>query len=199
MADGEDTELAGREAVRVHFVNRLRTSGLIPRRGMTAAQQDEVLARLVDFLAYLSVPSLITLADEVLQAAGGKARNEWPSEVSIRSMAEGKQRRPFERAPIVTSWLASVEGPLAEARGDLAQLYRWLRVHRRPVMAYDLREVARQRDEDARRLHQMEQWPHMVTDADRRWAEALAADLQAAQQIVDRGRAARAAKLGDAA
>lgn len=199
---GEDQQITGKDAVRLHFVQRLAGSGLKLAREVTEAKHAETMRRLVDFLAYLSVPSLEALADQVLQAATGKNRDTWPSELLIRQMAEALEPRPFDMAPIVTSWIASIEGPKAEAGGYLVQLFRHLRSHKRPILPYDLTVIRRQGQEDDRRAAVIRDRikDGVASEDDRRWLASLADDLARAQAIVDQGRAARAAKMnGEAA
>lgn len=197
MSEEHNHEATGREAVRLHFVQRLAGSGLKPAKGLTEAQHAEAQKKLVEFLSYLSVPSLVTLADQVLTVAGGKGRDSWPSELVIRQMAEGLEKRPVIMAPIVTSWLASIEGPKAEAGGYLAQLFRHLRTHPRPVMSYDLTQIRQQAADDRRReaVIQSRAEAGLTSEDDLRWRADLAEDLRQAREIIDRAARARAEKL----
>ncbi|GGE26682.1 hypothetical protein SAMN05421774_11241 [Gemmobacter megaterium] len=204
-------EATGREAVRELFVQRLATSGLQRGKGangkpMTEAEHEALMQRLVTHLAYLSRPSLVALADEVLRAAGGPKRNVWPSEVLIRQMAAGKEDRPPAIPDIVRSWLASVAGPRAEASGYLVQLYRHLIAHPRPVMPHDLTLCQRQAVEDRSMRDRVQERIALgvASDADRAWLRRLVDDEAAAREIVARGDQARAARAqaasqGDAA
>lgn len=194
MDDRDGLAEAGRETVRQRFIARLATSGLKPHGKLTEAQQAEVGKRLVKFLAYLSVPSLDTLADQVLSVAGGKGRDAWPSELVVRQMAEALERRPFEQAPIVADWLSSVEGDRAEAGGYLVQLYRHLRDNPRPPLPYDMTLIKQRAAEDRRREALILEREHLAVEADRVWRMEMAEDLRRAQEIVDRGRARRAQK-----
>ena len=199
---GGEQEITGRDAVRLHFVQRLAGAGLRLAKDVTDAKHADTMRRLVEFLAYLSVPSLEALADQVMQSATGKSRDVWPSELVIRQMAEALERRPFEQAPIVTSWLASIEGPKAEAGGYLVQLFRHLRAHRRPILPYDLTTIRAQAGDDARRAAVIRdrEKDGVAGEDDRRWLAEMADDRAQAQAIVDRGTAARAEKMkGEAA
>lgn len=201
MTKDETThDTAGRDAVRRLFVDRLETSGL--QRGkaggkvMTEDQHAAMLKRLVDFLAYLDPASLEALAEEVLESATGPRKNQWPTELLVRQMAEGKERRPRELAPIVTSWLASIEGPKAEAGGYLVQLYRHLRKHRRPVLSYDLTQIKREAESDQSALMRIRERFDIGSAGaeDRAWLASWIEDEARARAIIDLARAQRAAK-----
>ncbi|WP_051294444.1 hypothetical protein [Gemmobacter nectariphilus] len=205
-AGTDTTDAAGRDAVRELFVQRLATSGLQRGKGangkqMTEAEHDALMQRLVAHLAYLTRPSLMQLAEDVLQAAGGPKRNIWPSEVMIRQMAAGKEARPPAIPDIARSWLASVAGPRAQASGYLVQLYRHLIKHPRPVLAYDLTLCQQQAAEDRRTRERVLERIELGTasDADRTWLRRLVDDEAAAREIVARGEQARAARAEAAA
>lgn len=202
MSDGETThDAAGRDVVRRIFIDRLEASGLRRGKGqggkvLTDEQHSAMLKRLVDFLSYLAPASLEALADEVLDSATGPNRNLWPTELLIRQMAEAKERRPREMAPIVTSWLASVEGPRAEAGGYLVQLYRHLRKHSRPVLPYDLTQIRRDAETDQRRLRLIRERIDLdlAGSEDRAWLADWVEDEGRARAIIDKARAQRAKK-----
>ena len=192
----QDEVLTGRAAVRAHLVERLVAAGLRRAKGATEAEHARMLADLVDDLAWLSVPSLLALADQIMACAAGPKHDQWPSGLVVRQMAQALEPRPFEQAPIVTSWLASVQGPKAEAGGYLVQLYRCLRTIKRPVLPWDLKGVQDQAVEDRRRLVLIRERRAIGDDRpeDRAWAAAYAEDERLAQAIVDRGNAHRSAK-----
>lgn len=199
-SDSDDEEgaedAAGRAAVRQHLLHRLDVAGLRRGKGLTEADHAEMCRHLVEHLAYLSVPSLVTLADQVLADARGPKRDQWPPEVTIRQMAEALERRPVTDRPIVRSWLASVEGPRAEAGGYLVALFRALRKLGRPIMVYDLRAVQAEAVEDHRRRAMIAERRRAGDDRaeDRAWLSAWVEDERVAREIVDRGNRARAAK-----
>jgi hypothetical protein len=128
---GAEVEAEGRRAVREVLVTRLDGAGMMRRKGVTEAEHREWVGRLVDRLAYMSRANLAVLADHLLVLGEGKLRAEWPREVTILGWAEGLQARPIEDAPIVQSWLRSVEGPVAVAGGFEVELLRFLRKARR--------------------------------------------------------------------
>lgn len=202
MSEGETThDTAGRDVVRSLFVDRLETSGLQRGKGqggklLTEEQHAAMLKRLVGFLSYLSPASLEALAEEVLDSATGPKRNLWPSELVIRQIAEAKEKRPREMHPIVTSWLASIEGPKAEAGGYLVQLFRHLRKHPRPVLAYDLTQIRREAESDRRRLSLVRERVELglAGSEDQAWLAEFVEDESVAQGIIDKARVHRAKK-----
>ena len=187
--------MSNRERVRVLFVERIASSGVKPFGKQTVAQHIETLKKLGDYASHLSEQSLDALSDEVLGAAAA-ARGVCPSELAIRMMVDGKEPRPFEMAPIVTSWLASIEGPQAEAGGYLAQLYRHLRDHPRPVLVHDLTLVKKKAADDRQREAMVRERIERgrATDEERRWLSALVEDLRRARAIVEAGEIARREK-----
>lgn len=202
MADeGETTEHgeAGRALVRRLLIERLQNAGLVRARRQSEKALADSIAHLVATLDHMTAENLHTLADVVLDhaASAGAAKGQWPAEVLILSWAKALQPRPFEMQRIVTSWLASVEGPVAEAGGYLVQLYRFLRWYRRPPLAYDLavtiRDAAR---EDNSRLtliaHRIACGVAVAAD-DLAWHEAYLRDEMQARSYVDQGRSRRAA------
>lgn len=195
------SSMSNRERARALFVDRLSSSGVRPYGKQTVAQHVETLKKLGDYASHLSEQSLDALADEVLVAAA-QAKGVCPSELAIRMMVDGKEPRPFEMAPIVTSWLASIEGPPADAGGYLAQLYRHLRNHPRPVMVHDLTAVKKQAAADRQREAVIrERAPRGgATEEELRWLSALVEDLRRARAIVEAGEIARREKhraMGD--
>lgn len=191
----EQASDSGRDRIR-RMLDRLDEAGLKRPRGMTLEAHRRLRQRLTDQLAYLSGENLDTLAELILDHAGGKQRDTWPSEVVIRQLARGLERPPVDEHRIVTSWLASVEGPVAEAGGWLVELYRWLRQHRRPPMAYDvarLQEEARA-NRRAAQLIAERIGRGSASEADRQWLEAYRRDARDAGAIVARGAQGRQQK-----
>lgn len=190
-------ELTGKEAVRVYVIQHLETAGLKkPKSCKTDSDFDAMKRRLVDFLAYLSEASLKALADQLLSYAVGKDRDLWLSEQIIRQMAEALERRPVEEAPIVTNWLASVEGPRALATGHAVEMLRHLRKKRSALMPYDRTMIAEdaERNRRQRQLISERQRDGIDRVEDRQWLAEYAADLRLVEALVARGDQARAEK-----
>lgn len=189
MTDCEQ-EQAGKAAARALLVDRLVGAGLRRQKGVTQAAHDVALDRLVGHFAYMTSPNLETLAEVVIDNA---TDGVWPSEALIRQFGEALQARPVSEARIISSWLASVEGPVAEAQGCLVELYRFLRRHRRPPLPMDKRKIAEEGADNARRRD-------LVADRiargvaqpdDRSWLAAWERDQREARGLVDQGRRSR--------
>lgn len=181
-------ELTGKDAVRELFMQRLDTAGLKrPKVCKTEADFEAMRRRLVEFLAYLSAPSIVTLADQVLMIADGKTRDQWPAEIYIRQMAEALERRPAEDAPIVKSWLASVEGPRALLAGHAVEMLRHLRKRLRPLMPHDRTLITQEAAENnrTRQLIAERQRHGIDRSEDRAWLSAYEADLREVHAIIE--------------
>lgn len=192
--------LAGRAAVRVHLLARVAEAGIKPAKGKTIAQQDAVLVRLIDLLSYMDPANLMTLAEHILDHAALHGLR-WPDELLVRQWAFGLQPRPVTEKRIVTSWLASIEGPAAQAAGYLTELYLWLRLHGRPPAPYDLR-IIRERAEEAERQKALltdRAERGVIQPHDRQWLEARLRADAVARAIVARGEAGRAMRAEAAA
>ena len=198
--DDQVQDEAGRALVRRLLVDRLAQAGLQRPVKLGEGGFAVMAEHLVGRLAYMSPANLETLADVILTHAATQVGpvKRWPAEVLVVGWAEGLQRRPFRQARIVSSWLTSIEGPQAQAAGYLTELYRWLRVHQRPPLAYDLNGRDGVRDKAAFNARQVElirdRMARDCCDAvDRAWLADYLRDAQEAADLVDKGRAARAA------
>lgn len=194
--EGPGAEESGRARVRRLLVGRVQEAGLVRARGVTAEAHQAAMGKLAEHLAYMSAENLQTLAEVVIDNAGGRSGNEWPAETLVRSWAQALQPAPPQRHRIVTSWLASVEGPKAEAAGHLVELYRFLLLRRVPPGPYDLRRITEEAAENARRrvLIRDRVARDCATDEDRRWlAEYLRHEAEARAVIED----ARARRAGE--
>lgn len=197
MSDHDDDE-AGKQAVRDLLIQPLTDAGLKRPKGLSVADHARAVAMLVRDLDHMSPENLRTLCDAVLRQATlpGAGQGCWPAAVMIIAWGHGLQVRPFRLHRLVTSWLASVEGPMAEAGGYLVQLLRFLRQHKRPPTKFDMAKVKEQAGEDNRHLSVVEDWVARGTAApsERDWLEAYLRDQQMARDFVDQGRARRVAE-----
>lgn len=198
--DAQATE--GKAAVRRLFVQRVEDAGLLPAKGVTPAAHGAMMARLVDYLSYMSPDNLMTLAELVMGNAEGAKGTLCPSELVIKGFAKSLQPRPLAEHRIVTSWLACIEGPKAEMGGYLVELMRWLRRHGRKPLGYDVRQMQQLAAENQRAMFliagRIERG--VATPEDHSFAQAYGDDLTRATEIVAAGRAARlAAEKGQAA
>lgn len=187
-----ETDHTQRQAVRVRLFDRLDEAGLARPRRLTAEAFDRQKVRLLDRLDHMSGENLDTLAELVIDAADGK-RPEWPSEKVILFLANSLQPRPFEQLRIVTSWLASIEGPTALAGGWLVELYRFLRRTGRPPSNFDEGNIRAEAAENRRKLVMISERRSRgaASASDLDWAEAWERDRAAAEAIVTRGEAKR--------
>ena len=204
MTDKAEQNDAGRGLVRRVFVEAVAQAGLSRPRGMTAGGFEAGLDRLITALDHMGADNLSTLAEAVVAHAAqatGQARGVWPAFVLVQSWAHGLQPRPFRLSRIVTSWLASVEGPVAAAGGYEVQLLRLLRRVQRPPLPADLADCKAQAGEDRRRLGLVADRlaRGVARDDDRAWHAAFLADQAQAAAFIDQGRAARAQSTGVAA
>ena len=195
VQDTPDTVSAAKARARVETVlmARLRAAGYRKPRGLAQADFDVGLAALADRLAYLTPDNLATLAEAIVDTA---ALPNWPAERWVLDMAATLQRPPVQHVRVIQSWLGSVEGPKAVARGDLVPLYRFLQRHKRPPVAYEMRKIAEAASADNHRLMIWHERLAIGTliEADRQALAHHDADLADALAIVDAGNAARAAK-----
>jgi hypothetical protein len=186
---------AGRALVRETLIKPLQASGLRRGKGQTEKALADSLEHLVGQLDHMTADNLHTLADVVLDkaAAPGPQQGVWPAEVLIRAWGHGLQPRQFRLHRIVTSWLASVEGPVAEAGGWLVPLFRFLRQHHRPPTPYDLTAIREQARADNRTLALIDDRIErgVVGEQDRAWRAAWLADQREARGYVERGRTGR--------
>jgi hypothetical protein len=197
MADSEhDTNLtpaAARARVENLLLSRLRAAGYRKPRGLAQGDFDLGQVALADRLAYLTPDNLETLAEAIVDTA---PLPNWPPERWVLDLARSLQAPPVKASRLLSSWLASVEGPKAVMRGDLLMLYRYLRDRHVPPTHWDRRKIA---DEAKAEDHRMLIWRErmargVITEADRAEMLRHEADLAEALALVDAGNAARAEK-----
>ncbi|ULB12766.1 hypothetical protein ORIO_23680 (plasmid) [Cereibacter azotoformans] len=181
------TKAEERARVKALVVDRLEQAGMVRRRGTAAAAHEAAMARLCEQLGYMGAENLMTLAEVLIDSA---ADGVWPSEVLIRQFARAIEEPPPAERRLVSSWLASVEGPKAEAGGHLVELYRWLLKHPRPPLAMDLREIRDQAQNNARRCELIRDRidREAASREDRDWLELYLRDRAQARALVDAGR-----------
>lgn len=192
-APGDDNGgLQGKEAVRVLLIERLLDAGFVRPRGVTAEVFERRKKHLIDQYAYMSPDNLMTLAETLIIKAdkGGI----WPSELVVRQFANSLQPPPPMQSRIVTSWLASIEGPKAVLRGDMVELYRYVRRHHAPPQGnYAVIKIAEEARDNARRrtIVQERLRDGVASDEDRRWLRDWEADQEAALALVRAGQEKR--------
>lgn len=203
MAEKGNGAMSGAKAedrarVKALVVDRLDQAGMVRKRGVAAAVHEAAMARLCEQLAYMSDDNLMTLAEALIDSAPDGV---WPAEVVIRQFARAIQEPPAAERRLVSSWLASVEGPKAEAGGHLVELYRWLLKHPRPPLAMDMREIHERAAENARRIELVRDRiaRETATQEDRDWLGQYLRDQDQARALVEAGRARKDVTEGDAA
>lgn len=140
-----------RAKVRRCFIDPLTRDGLLPAKGMTQEDHRAFLDKLADRLGYLEEALLVTLAELTLGWAEGPARNRWPGFVTIWNEATRLRQPPDNERHIMTTWLASIEGPVAREAGYLVELHSWLRKHGCPPSPYAMaKEILPEAAENAR-------------------------------------------------
>lgn len=190
MTEGqhEDDQRGGRQAVRELLLERLTDAGLRRRKGVSAEAQARSGEALAEHLAYLAPENLMTLAETLIDAA---TDGQMPSEWLIRSWAHALEAPPPADRRIVTSWLASIEGPNAEGGGYLVELYRWLMRNPRPPGPMDMRAIRETAAENNRNLVIIAERVQPSAE-ELAWREAYLRDQAAARRLVEAGRAKRA-------
>lgn len=199
-AGGAAVVAEGKAAVRQLFVQRVDEAGLVRMKGVTADAHARMIDRLVDKLSYLRTANLMVLAECVIDYsahAAGVGRGAWPAEVLVIGWAHGLQAPAPQTAPIVASWLRSVEGPVAEAGGYLVELYRHLIRHPVPVMVFTLTRIKEEARDNQRRQALIRDRIERNVDVpeDRAWLAAYLADQRTAREFVETGKAGRAAAM----
>lgn len=176
----------GRAAVKDLLTDRLDAAGLQRPKGVSVDGHAMTRRRLEDHLSYMDPENLMTLAEALLDSVTGA---HWPSELVVRQMAHALQAPPAGQKRIVTSWLASVEGPMAEAGGWLVELYRFLLRHGRPPLSMDMRQIREQAAGNARRVEMIRGRidRDVASGEDREWLERYLADQRAARAVVEQG------------
>lgn len=190
----EEPKRAGRAQVRELFLQRCEEAGLARPKGRTVEGQAAFETELADRLSYMVPENLETLADLVVDAAPCKRGVAvWPSEAVIRHLARCLQRPPVDEGRLVTSWLASIEGPPAVAGGWAAHLLRHLMRTGRPPSDYEVAEMRREAEDDHRRAARIRDRMRrgLASDQDRAWLEQLTRDTARAEAIVGEGRERR--------
>lgn len=181
------------------LIKRVDDAGMVRPKKTTTSDFEEMRKRLCVHLAYLCADSLVALADYVINIGGGAFKHEWPPEATIRAYAHGLRKPPITQQPIVTSWLASVEGPQAVAGGFEVELFRLLQRTPVPPTGFRMREVRDEAAESARRIELVRGRIDRgnATPEDRAWLEAYLRDQRLVREIVNAGQNKRAAACAD--
>lgn len=189
-----EVEKTGRAMVRDLLLAPLEQAGLRRGHGITQEAHAARLERIVTALAYMSAPNLITLASLVASNAQGGYKDSWPPEVAVINWGHSLQAPPLRKHSIMTSWLASIEGPKAQAAGHLVELFRHLRRTLLPPTPYQRYLIEAESDTNRRALARYQE--RMAADTanldERAWVAAYLRDRATAEAIVAQGAANRA-------
>ncbi len=183
--------------VRERLWERLDSAGVKPCTKMTQDGFAEMQKRMTPRLAYLGGDLLDVLAQSLIDVAARTRGERCPSEVVIRNLAYGLRKPPLREHEIVTSWLASVEGPPALAGGYAVTLLRWLIAHAPPgPMEFDMRKIKERARDDLRRNEVLErrEADGRLTDHDREELAQWRRDVSRVQGIIADGVVRRTAK-----
>jgi len=153
------------------------------------------LDRLADDLGYMSEGRLAVLCDMLRGKGEGSAKNHWPDHATFIGWAEVVEPRPLEELPALMSWLASVEGPRAEAAGTLVETVDYVRVRKVPPVTPQARAAVAEKAAEAERRLQIlgeRQAAGMSVDpAEVAWADWYRGQMEAAKALVARARAGK--------
>lgn len=200
----DEKNLSGRAKVRTLLIDPLNADGLVRPRAVSVAEHDAFLLKLAERLAYMEADRLTTLREVVLGLAEGAHHNVWPSFATIWNNATRLQTPPDDERHIMTSWLRSIEGPVAREGGYLVELHEWLRKNGRPPgTGYVMGRIREEAEENARQRQLIaERVQAGVASADdRAWLDWYARKLAYCEGLVRGGeeRRMKQGMQGDAA
>lgn len=189
--DGTLTPAEARARVEAVLLARLRAAGFRRPRGMAPGDFDLGQEALRERLAYLTPANLETLAESIIDVA---PLPNFPPERWVLDLAKSLQPPPARASRLLSSWLGSVEGPKAVLRGDLVELYRYLRDRKLPPTDWERKQIS----ERSRKLHHdVAIWTERLqrgtlSEADAAALNQYSADLADAVALVTAGNATRA-------
>ncbi|MFW2541519.1 hypothetical protein ACN2XU_02675 [Primorskyibacter sp. 2E107] len=131
-----------RDRVRRILITPLLRAGMRKQTRQKADEYADMLVRLADKLAYLDEQHLRGLAAFATRWAKGKARNEWPDEVTLVSRAYELQSPPPRKCDYVVSVMRSKAGELARSHGYHVELFTAARSFGPPFSKLDLSRIA---------------------------------------------------------
>lgn len=153
--DGPDEQADGHVETKRAKVRRLlfEPLGFRFRREVDEAARRHFLDGLADDLGYMAEDRLKALAEFLRSHGQGSDRNIWPDRATFIGFAEVVQPRPLEELPALLSWFGSVEGPRAQAAGELVETWDYIRCRKAPPFTDGARKrVAEAARENSRRL-----------------------------------------------
>lgn len=189
-------DMPKRARVRALLIQPLDAAGLVRSPRIKAADHEAMLDRLQDRLGYLPDGLLSALCEAVLRIAEGPLQHHWPAYATIWNTACRLMPPPDDESHIMTSWLASIEGPVARAGGYLVELHAFLRRFGRPPGSFEMSKIRTDAQDNQRRRLRVEEWitkGHAKTE-DRDWLDWYLRRLAECEALVAGGEAKRAAK-----
>jgi hypothetical protein len=196
----ETQDLPRRVRVRQFVIQPLQDAGLVRSPRLKAAEHEALLDRMQDRLGYLPDGLLSALAEALIRLAEGPLQHHWPAWATVWNMACRLMPPPDDESHIMTSWLASVEGPVARAGGYLVELHAFLRRHGRPPGSFEMSQIRTDAQDNQRRRVRVEEWiakGHAKSE-DRDWLDHYLRRLNHCEALVRGGEERRAAKRATA-
>lgn len=196
----EQLQARGRAAVRALLIEPVEARGMRRGHGITQEAHAARLDRIAAALAYMTAENLATLRDIVLAKAIGPGRDTWPPEVAVIGWGRDLQAPPARDERIISSWLASIEGPAAQEAGWHVELYRFLCARRLPPGRDDARRLRDAAYDNARtrQVYAERVTKGVATPAERGWLAEYDRDRRAAEAIIAAGMEARQARAAAA-
>ena len=188
-AEGKAVE--GKAAVRLYLINRLEAAGLVRTSKQSKGAFEAGKLALVERLAYMSADGLRLLAEAIIESWPGR---DWPTEKFFLQAARSIEPPPVTENRAL-SWIESVEGPKAVARGDLVEIFRFIMSKRRPPHSWEMQALAEEARTHARQLvivAEMEATEAGARADQRQWRDRYLADQADAMALVEKGNARRA-------
>lgn len=149
----DEEESGGATLVTERLLDPLARLGMAKPRKVSAEAHADMLGRLKRHLAYMTPEELDMLAAHVERFAGGKAKNEWPAEITIRNLARLIRPSPGGNARLVESYMRSAAGRRAwdQGPGHAVALAAFLAAKDRPPYVHDARLIAEEGEDLDRR------------------------------------------------
>lgn len=195
-AAGSAPDLPKRARVRQFVIQPLQDAGMVRSPRMKASDHDALLDRMQDRLGYLPDGLLSALAEALIRLAEGPLQHHWPAWATIWNTACRLMPPPDDESHIMTSWLASIEGPVARSGGYLVELHAFLRRHGRPPGSFEMSKIRTDAQDNQRRRARVEEWiakGHPRQD-DREWLDHYLRRLAHCEALVRGGEEKRAMK-----
>jgi hypothetical protein len=194
--EGEARDLPKRARVRALVIQPMEAAGMVRDTRLKAADHEALLDRMQDRLGYLPDGLLSALAEALVRLGEGPLQHRWPAWATIWNTACRLMPPPDDETHIMTSWLASVEGPVARSGGYLVELHAFLRRTGRPPGSFEMSKIRTDAQDNQRRRQRIEEWiakGHAKTE-DRDWLDHYLRRLAHCEALVRGGEEKRAAK-----